>query len=247
MHIFRIKFQILALFATVQKNYKQPFHCSIHLKKLVNVLFGNIIFIMSKNNIQHKFYNSKYNESILSRNNNKPQPSSFISNLNIMKNFDFARILSSDYLHNIKLSVTVVMMISFVTCIKAQCPSTSLGGQVFRDDDTDGTKDPSEIGIAMFPVEVYDVNGIRVCNTLTNATGNWTCTGLIAGEQYRVEFRTEVLIATPGFIGPNSSGNVVNTTAGTCTVNYAAFDPAYVCEMNPDLAMVCSSDTSGES
>jgi large repetitive protein len=64
-----------------------------------------------------------------------------------------------------------------------EAPS-SLGGQVFRDDNNDGIKDPTEPGIPNVSILVAgtDVTGNNVSiTTTTDANGNWKVDGLKAG------------------------------------------------------------------
>jgi SdrD B-like domain len=166
-----------------------------------------------------------------------PKGASIVSFIHLNNRLIFQ---TQNHRKTILFSILFLLPSLFINSLHAQCSGpTSLGGQVFADLDSDGTKDAVESGINNFPVEVYDVSGTRVCNTTTNVTGNWVCTGLIAGAKYRVEFVTGVLPFTAGYTGSSSNGNVTNVTAGNCGVHYAAFDPAFLCQSNPDMATTC--------
>jgi uncharacterized repeat protein (TIGR01451 family) len=79
--------------------------------------------------------------------------------------------------------VTVVAGTPVTPVNFGEAPS-SLGGQVFRDDNNDGIKDPSEPGIPNVSILVAgtDVTGNNVSvTTTTDADGNWKVDGLKAG------------------------------------------------------------------
>jgi len=90
-----------------------------------------------------------------------------------------------------------------------------IGGVVFNDLNNDGTEDGNEPGQQGVIVRVFDCDGVEVCNTSTTADGDWSCSGLTDGEEYRTEFSFPASLAhlQPGFAGTD---NGTNTQFVTC-------------------------------
>ena len=131
-------------------------------------------------------------------------------------------------------------------CSDAVGSGTITGGQVFIDDDLDGTLDGDEDGLPLIRVRVYDCNDNLVAEDLTTADGNWFVRGLDPGQQYRVEFDTpRNPELTSSLSGPDNGSDVQFITIGSdpdareCGINYGLTDPALYCQENPFLAMPC--------
>ena len=116
-----------------------------------------------------------------------------------------------------------------------------LGGNVFNDFDNDGTDDgDNETGQENVKVEVYDCDGMLVCETWTNVDGNWTCTGLNDAEEYRVEFSTPLQpYLQSSFAGMDNGTNTQFVTAPSCEVDYGVVAPIDYCQENPFMAVPC--------
>ena len=125
-----------------------------------------------------------------------------------------------------------------------------LGGNVFRDLDTDGTVDMGvEGGQPGVSVTVYDCNDMVICETETDTEGNWTCSGLMAGDSVRVEFGLpEGSGLADGFVGPDNGTAVQFTTVGTCDLSYAAFPASLFCdtEAETEIFISCYAYGSGD-
>ena len=117
----------------------------------------------------------------------------------------------------------------------------TIGGNVFNDFNNDGTDDGNgEVGQENVKVEVYDCDGMLVCETWTNADGDWNCTGLNDTEQYRVEFSTPLQdYLEPSFAGTDNGTNTQFVTAPSCEVDYGVINPADYCQANPDVILPC--------
>ncbi|OAV44003.1 hypothetical protein A3850_005615 [Lewinella sp. 4G2] len=107
----------------------------------------------------------------------------------------------------------------------------SLGGNVFNDFDYNGADagagEPGQVNVL---VQVYDCEGNLACEVYTNAEGNWSCNGLTAGEDYRVEFSTPLQpFLQPSIAGADNETNTQRVTVPTCEVDYAVVNPADVC------------------
>ncbi|MEL6143449.1 MAG: SdrD B-like domain-containing protein, partial [Bacteroidota bacterium] len=117
----------------------------------------------------------------------------------------------------------------------------AIGGNVFNDFNNDGADaGDAEPGQANIKIEVYDCDGVLQCETWTNAEGNWTCTGLNDGEDYRVEFTRPL---TPSlarsFAGSDNGTDVQFTTTNNCSVDFGVFDPNDFCGSNPFVFTPC--------
>ncbi|MEM6770189.1 MAG: SdrD B-like domain-containing protein, partial [Bacteroidota bacterium] len=132
--------------------------------------------------------------------------------------------------------------IDLVACTP-DCPGTAgtIGGNVFNDFDNNGADaGAGEVGQSNVRVEVYDCDGMLVCDTWTNADGNWSCDGLTNGEEYRVEFATPLQdYLVPSFAGTDNGTNTQLITAPSCLVNYGVVDPAFYCQEMPRLITTC--------
>ena len=110
---------------------------------------------------------------------------------------------------------------------------TSVGGNVFVDGDFNGEDagaGAGEAGQGNVLVEVYDCEGDLVCSVYTNETGGWSCDGLTAGEEYRVEFSTPLNpFLVEAFAGPDNGTGVQFVTSGSCEVDYGVVDAEFQC------------------
>ncbi|PWK29486.1 SprB-like repeat protein, partial [Arcicella aurantiaca] len=113
-----------------------------------------------------------------------------------------------------------------------------IGGNVFRDFNNTGTKDTLEVGLAGIPVKVFDCNGTLLGTTVTDAFGNYSFTGMPAG-QVRVEFGTIPAPYKPSKSGTDNATTTQFATAPDCTVDLGVNDPNEYCQKDPNLATVC--------
>ncbi|MEO0337641.1 MAG: SdrD B-like domain-containing protein, partial [Bacteroidota bacterium] len=120
-----------------------------------------------------------------------------------------------------------------------------LGGRVFSDSDNDGSSagDPGQPGVL---VKVYECdNPTPVCETTTNALGDWVCEDLPNGE-YRVEFSLPddgSLDYLQGSVAGVDNGTAVQFVnldgSGVCGIDYGVLNPADYCDPNPEVAFAC--------
>nr|HMQ62440.1 SdrD B-like domain-containing protein [Flavilitoribacter sp.] len=134
-----------------------------------------------------------------------------------------------------------------VACTDPCASATTIaGGVTFQDYNNDGTNAPDEPGQENVKVEIYDCDGMLVCETWSNANGDWACTGLTPGETYRVEFSLPLQTwLEPGFEGPDNGTNVQFVQPGTCDVNFGVVNPADYCQENPDMVLTYYENGSG--
>ena len=96
-----------------------------------------------------------------------------------------------------------------------------IGGEAFSDINNDGADaGAGDVGLSNVEVRVYDCNDMLVCETATNANGEWSCSSLADGDDYRVEFATP----SGSDLQPARSGTDNGTatqiiTSPTCGVN----------------------------
>lgn len=120
--------------------------------------------------------------------------------------------------------------------------TTGIGGTVFQDFNNDGTDDANEPGQENIKVEVYDCDGQLVCDTWTNANGEWTCPSLTDNtEEYRVEFSTPLQdYLQPSYTGADNGTDVqfVNGNTG-CVVDYGTLNTNEFCTEAAQILIPC--------
>lgn len=116
---------------------------------------------------------------------------------------------------------------------------TQLGGTVFDDFDNNGARGAREPGIRNISVALFDDNGQVGASTTTDASGNFTFSGLTPTVVYRVEFTVPV-IWQEGAFGSGSGTAVQFVQAGQCNANLGLIDKARLCtDANPNYIVPC--------
>ena len=120
------------------------------------------------------------------------------------------------------------------------CGSTAqLGGNVFEDNNNNGTKDTEERGLYGIAVTLYDDNGQVGTPTATDANGDYTFSGLTATTVYRVEFTVPDGMAEGPF-GAGSGTAVQFVQSGQCDADLGLIDPAFYCDSaDPYFVIPC--------
>lgn len=101
------------------------------------------------------------------------------------------------------------------------CGQNTIGGVVFEDLDSDGTKDANEPGIQGISVSVYKASG-KIGTATTDDTGSYVM-NVPKGTQIRVEFSTVTpnMVYYPGPHGSDSHTSVYFLTAnGNCNIHF---------------------------
>ncbi|MCC6413984.1 MAG: carboxypeptidase regulatory-like domain-containing protein, partial [Saprospiraceae bacterium] len=119
--------------------------------------------------------------------------------------------------------------------------ATSIGGRVYSDFDSDGTLDASEFGLEGAQIDLYDNNENLLCTATTDLQGEWTCTGLTAGQAVRAEISNFPSGYTPAGTGIDNNGGVVQfaTVGSDCSVDFGLLDAGNFCENNPYVITPC--------
>ncbi|MFM2269156.1 MAG: hypothetical protein RL757_2597, partial [Bacteroidota bacterium] len=119
------------------------------------------------------------------------------------------------------------------------CATTEIGGYVYQDFNANGTREAKELGVIGTTVSAYNTANTLVATAISAESGWYKLTGLTAGQQYRLEFRT-----TDNFLKPGSDGVTGSTiqfaAAGSCNVNAAFNFPDNYCQTdNPYIGTAC--------
>jgi len=127
------------------------------------------------------------------------------------------------------------------TC--ATITSTQINGTVYEDWNYSGTMDePTLDGLAGVTINIYDCTNTLVGTAITDNDGNYSTSGLTAGEEYRVEFLLPSTLsswANVTHIGVDNGGLTQMVQAGNCA-SLGLADPSDYCEdNNPDLVISC--------
>ncbi|MBK7336508.1 MAG: hypothetical protein IPJ00_10170 [Saprospirales bacterium] len=111
----------------------------------------------------------------------------------------------------------------------------AIGGTVYSDFDSDGTKDASEFGLEGAQIDVFDNAENLLCTTTSDFQGRWSCTALTGGQAVRVEISNYPANHTPSGVGPDNFGGVVQfaTVGSNCTIDFGMLDISNFCENNP--------------
>jgi len=89
--------------------------------------------------------------------------------------------------------------------------STQIGGTVFEDWNFDGIMNQSDtVGVQGIEVIAYDCNNNAISTTYTDANGNYRFDGLIANQDYRIEFSLPASI--DNWANPTPAGTDNGTT-----------------------------------
>jgi len=114
--------------------------------------------------------------------------------------------------------------------------STQIGGTVFEDWNFDGIMNQSDtVGVQGIEVIAYDCNNNAISTTYTDANGNYRFDGLIANQDYRIEFSLPASIdnwANPTPAGTDNGTTVQFLLAGNCA-NLGVARPSDYCQVNP--------------
>jgi hypothetical protein len=120
------------------------------------------------------------------------------------------------------------------------CPTGQLAGTAWQDFNNSGTQEAHETaGVAGVTVMAYDCTGALVGTTTTNATGQFTFTGLTDGDKYRIEFSA---VPAPYFsteMGVSNGSNVQFVTSPSCVINFGVNNPDFYCQDNPLVGVPC--------
>ena len=119
--------------------------------------------------------------------------------------------------------------------------SGCLGGNVFNDFNCDGADaGTGEPGIQGVQVVIYDCDNIAIDTVYTDEEGDWQLCGLMAGEDYRVEFALPKRIdcwANPTHAGNDNGSNVQFAQPGAC-LHFGIADPNAFCLTSDDLRVI---------
>jgi len=96
-----------------------------------------------------------------------------------------------------------------------QCPSGTLSGNVFLDQNNDGLNDPNEAGQSSVLVRAINAQGAQVGQAISNQSGVYTISGLTNGESYRLQFALTGA-SQVSTLGSDNGGDVQFATAPSC-------------------------------
>ncbi len=120
----------------------------------------------------------------------------------------------------------------------AQCPSTTVSGTVFIDNDLDGDNDPAESGYANLQVRVFDAEGVQRGQALSNNSGAYSISNLVDGQSYRVEFAITGDVLVSNF-GSDNDGDVQFVTVPQCAVDLGVTEGNTTCNNGTEIFLSC--------
>ena len=121
------------------------------------------------------------------------------------------------------------------------CQNGQLGGQVWKDFNSDGIQQPFEqAGVAGITVTAYNCQGVAVGTTTTNSCGYYSFAGIApAAYPLRVEFSNIPAIYNKSgtFNGSGSRTSVQRVASPTCGANLGVADPNEYCQADPKVVV----------
>ncbi|HRI01249.1 MAG TPA: SdrD B-like domain-containing protein [Saprospiraceae bacterium] len=123
----------------------------------------------------------------------------------------------------------------------AQCLSVNgtISGKVCLDQNFDGIKDATDLGLKNINVSLYNVQGGLLRQINTNENGEYSFSGLSATAFYRVEISKPVYLEYTKFSSA-FSGEFRLTNAAACDQDFGLINPAhYAPTQNPEIAVTC--------
>lgn len=93
-------------------------------------------------------------------------------------------------------------------------PNSSIGDQVWNDENQNGIQDPGEEGIAGITVKLFTCNDVFISETITDANGNYAFNNLAAGSYY-VQF----ILPADFYFAPINQGMNDNFDSDTDIIN----------------------------
>ena len=119
-----------------------------------------------------------------------------------------------------------------------QCPSGTLSGNVFLDQNNDGLNDPNEAGQSSVLVRAINAQGAQVGQAISNQSGVYTISGLTNGESYRLQF---ALTGTSqvSTLGSDNGGDVQFATAPSCDNSLGVSASNTTCGGETEIFLSC--------
>ncbi len=148
------------------------------------------------------------------------------------------------------LAIAVVLPAQPAHADLSACGAGSVGGTIYRDQNTNGVADPGEVPYRpvfidadgdlandnAVVVNAYDATGALVSTTTSDADGDFTLSGITA--RVRVEFVIPAHMES-AHAGAISASAVQFADPGVCDLAYSVFEPSEYCQADPHLAVPC--------
>ena len=115
---------------------------------------------------------------------------------------------------------------------------TEIGGFVFEDLNANGIKDVGESFLENMTVLLFEDQGTTPLTLNTNINGEYLFTGLISGDDYRIEFTIPAGMQEAR-TGADSRSATQFTTTGTCNNNLGVSQVECYCEDDPFIIVPC--------
>lgn len=116
--------------------------------------------------------------------------------------------------------------------------SGTLSGTAYLDQSNDGVKLDGESGIADVMVNAYGADGVSMGFAMTDASGNYSISGLTDGEPVKLVF-TYVGDYATSQLGANNNSNVQYTAVPSCQNDLGLINIGANCSTNPTIIGTC--------
>ena len=124
------------------------------------------------------------------------------------------------------------------TTLLSQCPVGTLSGSVFLDTNNNGVLDNGESAEAGLLVRAYDNQSIWVGQSVTDASGQYTISGLTDGDDYRLEFLVSSGLQVSS-LGPDNGGDVQFVSSPNCSSNLGLGGLSGSCDGETEVFLAC--------
>ncbi len=127
--------------------------------------------------------------------------------------------------------------------LSAQCDSGTLSGSVFEDYNADGNN-VGEPGLGNVLVSIFDFENNLISQTITSGNGDFSFTGLVDGDEYRIEFdyASDYNVT---FQGGNSGTEIQFGEVPFCDVTLGLSLAPELCDNDPDIFLTCFANEIG--
>ncbi len=135
-------------------------------------------------------------------------------------------------------SLTLISILFFSGSLMSQCSSGNVEGQVYLDANNNGALNAAETGYAGVMIRAYDASGTWVGQSVSDASGAFSISGLSDGSDYRLEFSNTNSYQS-AILGQDNGGDVQFVTAPFCQAHLGLIDGSGSCDAATEVYLSC--------
>jgi uncharacterized repeat protein (TIGR01451 family) len=139
----------------------------------------------------------------------------------------------------IKFFLSIALTLTSILLVGSKGYAQTITGVVYNDLNQNTIKDTPETGVANITVTAYNTAGTSAGTTTTSAMGTYTISGLVAAQNYRIEFTNLPAGYFNSLFGTTNGTSVQFTTGTAANINLGICHPSDYCQANPNIAIPC--------